>query len=610
MSTMKKRIAMIVVIGIAALLIGFKYCSRRSPDADSLRHSSGGDVIGFADRFDTYAWLGIPFAQPPVGELRWRAPRPAAPWSGVRKALTFSSMCPQVAPLRWRDRSFVLGSEDCLYLNVWTPRIAQPQLAQAKLPVMVWIHGGANTLGTSSANRGYRLAGTQSVVVVTLQYRLGLFGWFSHPALRHTALTPADASSNFALLDMIAALQWVRNNAAAFGGDPDNVTIFGQSAGAFDIFALLAAPPAKGLFQRAIAESGALRTVPRAKAENFADDADPGEENSSCEFIDKLLMSDGRAHDRAQAKSLQQTMSDAQLLEYLRGESIDQLLRVVTRRSTGLGYSTPTNIRDGYVLPDKPLMQVFADPTQYNSVPFILGSNRDEYKFFLWTRPRFTDMRLGFLPKLKDREEYDRISGYFSDQWQAVGVNEPANVLQHSQPAKVFAYRFDWADQPSIGDIDMGELFGAAHGIETTFTFGSDAVDGLPWFARVKDERAKAALSAAMIGYWATFAKTGMPGNGGDSEQPVWQPWQESGAKKMVFDIPDRGGIRSTDEAVKIIDLKQRLRSDPKIQTPRERCELYAQLFLYGMSSDFWSDAEYSALGCAEYPPAGFSSLM
>ena len=157
MSTMKKRIAMIVVIGIAALLIGFKYCSRPSPDADSLRHSSGGDLIGFADRFDTYAWLGIPFAQPPVGELRWRAPRPAAPWSGVRNALTFSSMCPQVAPFSWHDRSFVLGSEDCLYLNVWTPRIAQPQLAQAKLPVMVWIHGGANTLGTSSANRGYRL---------------------------------------------------------------------------------------------------------------------------------------------------------------------------------------------------------------------------------------------------------------------------------------------------------------------------------------------------------------------------------------------------------------------------------------------------------------------
>src|SRR5262249_32294971 len=163
---------------------------------------------------------------------------------------------------------------------------------------------------------------------------------------------------------------------------------------------------------------------------------------------------------------------------------------------------------------------------------------------------------------------------------------------------------------PTLGDIDMGELFGAAHGIETTFTFGSDAADGVTWFARVKDEEAKAALSAAMMGYWATFARTGMPDRGGSSAQPEWEPWQDGGAKKIVFDIPDRGGIRSTDEAVTMEDLKRRLRGDPKIRSVRERCELYAQLFLYEMSSDFWSDDEYNALGCAQYPPSDFSSVL
>lgn len=603
-------IAAVLAVGIALIVI--KPWAHRA-DNNSLRRLPVGDVVGFADKYDTYAWLGIPFAQAPLGELRWRAPRPSTPWNGTCKALKFSAACAQLSSITWRDKPFMIGSEDCLYLNVWTPRLAQQQIARTKLPVMVWIHGGGNTIGFSRVTQGYHLAGTQHVIVVSLQYRLGVFGWLSHPALRNTAndsgAAPADTSSNFALLDMIAGLQWVKNNIAAFGGDPDNITIFGESAGASDVFALLAAPPAKGLFHRAIAQSGSLRTLPRAAAENYRDDAEPGVENSSREFINKLLIVDGRAHDRNDAKTQQQKMDDAQLLNYLRSKSAQELLAVVKRRSLGM-YFTPVNIQDDYTLPPKPLIQIFADPTQYNSVPIILGGNRDEYKLFLWSKPEFTKMRFGFLPQIKNSDDYNRITGYFSNQWQAVGVDEPAAILQRSQGDTVFAYRLDWADQPKIGDIDLRELFGAAHGVDLPFVFGSDATTGYPLSGKAKNSAAQIELSAAIMNYWAAFAKNGAPGNGGNATLPLWQPWQPEGAKKLILNTIEHGGIRISEENISIADLKQRVRGDTNIKSARERCQLYVQLFLLALSNDYWSDDEYAALGCAQYPTTNFQSVL
>ncbi|HEY3698006.1 MAG TPA: carboxylesterase family protein [Spongiibacteraceae bacterium] len=608
---MKKYIAIaMLVVGIA--LIAIKPWTHHA-DNNSLRRLSDGDVVGFADKYDTYAWLGIPFAQAPLGELRWRAPRPLAPWNATRKALKFSARCAQLSPITWHDQPFTVGSEDCLYLNVWTPRLAQQQIALTKLPVMVWIHGGGNTLGYSSLTKGYHLAGTQHVIVVSLQYRLGVFGWLSHPALRNAAInsgfTPADTSSNFALLDMIAGLQWVKNNIAAFGGDPNNVTIFGESSGAQDVFALLAAPPAKGLFHRAIAQSGLLRTMPQAAAENYRDDAEPGIENSSREFINKLLIADGRARDRDDAKAQQQNLDDAQLLNYLRSKSAQELLAVVKRRTLGM-YFTPVNIQDGYALPQKPLIQIFADPTQYNSVPIMLGSNRDEYKLFLWSKPEFTKMRFGFVPQIKDIDNYNRIAGYFSDQWQAIGVDQPAAILQRSQGDTVFAYRLDWADQPTLGDVDLHELFGAGHSVDLPFVFGSDATTGFPFLAKTKNSAAQAKLSAAIMNYWAAFAKNGAPGNGGDATLPLWQPWQPEGAKKLIFNTTEHGGIRISEENIRIADLKRRVHNDTKIQSARERCQLYVQLFLLALSDDYWSDDEYATEGCAQYPTTSFQRVL
>ena len=240
----------------------------RVPAADSLRQAAAGPITGLLDERETHAWLGIPFAAPPVGEGRWSAPRPLPPRDDVLKATAFGPPCPQL----WGRMSGlagepgeVVGNEDCLYLNVWAPRkIEQP------LPVMVWIHGGGNTIGTAATYPGPRLAGDQQVVVVTTNYRLGVLGWMSHPALR-AGRDPLDGSGNYGLLDLVAALDWVQDNIAAFGGDPERVTIFGESAGGGNVFGLMASPRARGLFHRAIAQSGVAVTTPRWRAEHFAD---------------------------------------------------------------------------------------------------------------------------------------------------------------------------------------------------------------------------------------------------------------------------------------------------------------------------------------------------
>ena len=203
---------------------------------------------------------GIPFAAPPVDDLRWRPPQAPAKWDGVRAANAFSANCVQrqangaAFPPYGGDRSATTMSEDCLYLNVYT---AAPS-SSAKQPVMVWIHGGAWTSGAGAIYQGEDLA-RKGVVVVTVNYRLGLFGFFAHPEL--TAESPQHSSGNYALLDQIAALKWVQQNIAAFGGDPSRVTIFGESAGSWSVHNLVASPLAKGLFHRAIGESGARFSV-------------------------------------------------------------------------------------------------------------------------------------------------------------------------------------------------------------------------------------------------------------------------------------------------------------------------------------------------------------
>jgi para-nitrobenzyl esterase len=605
---MFKKLFLVLLILVAGGA-GYRSVTAPQPSELALRQLDSGGVVGFDTGRGSLAWLGVPFARPPLEELRWRPPQPVQSWTGVREALEHPPFCTQVLPFAWLPSAVTFGEEDCLYLNVWTPVMDPARASRERLPVMVWIHGGANTLGGSAAADPYRFAEEEGVVVVSLQYRLGLLGWFSHPALRQVAEKPLDRSSNFALLDMIAALEWVQANIGAFGGDADNVTIFGQSAGAFDVLALLASPPAQGLFHKAIAQSGTVNSVPRSQAENYIDDPVPGLPESNREFINNLFIADGKAADRAAARVLQDDMGADELLEYLRGKSAKSLFAGVARRGS-LGYFTPTNIRDGIVLPEGSMLDVFADPAAYNAVPVILGNNRDEYRMWLSGMDDFVQRRFGLWKTILDPDEYRRISAYFSDQWQAVGVSEPARALLSGQVGPVFTYRLDWSGQPTRWGVDESLLYGASHGIEVVLLFGREPVSSLPDFARTEDPASWDALSDVMRRYWANFARNGQPGGGGDSGLPRWEPWTEEEPRKMLLDSPRGGGVRMSGENVFSEDLKQRLRADPAIGSDRERCQLYAQLFRYALSSDFWDDDEYATLGCTEYPPEEFDGLI
>ena len=221
------------------------------------REPPAGPVRGFISTAGALAWQGIPFAKAPLGALRWRAPQPLDPWTETREALAFGSPCVQL-PVNMEgsgiDPNAPYGSEDCLFLNIYRPDTADDP--SDPLPVMVWIHGGGNSIGEASQFDGSRLAISQNVVVVTINYRLGPLGWFLHPQVTGTGESEADRAGNYGNLDQIAALQWVQANIATFGGNPANVTIFGESAGGRNVITLLLSPTANGLFHRAISQSG------------------------------------------------------------------------------------------------------------------------------------------------------------------------------------------------------------------------------------------------------------------------------------------------------------------------------------------------------------------
>ncbi|HEM47360.1 MAG TPA: hypothetical protein ENO23_10000, partial [Alphaproteobacteria bacterium] len=245
----------------------------REIDETSLRHPPAGDVVGYTGQYGSHVWSGLPYAAPPRGELRWRAPRPLARWSGRYEATRPATPCPQIAStfagVVDQEPGTHAGDEDCLQLDVYAPRMEPEALPgeDARLPVMVWIHGGGNVVGHAGFYDGGHLAQSQDVVVVAIHYRLGPLGFFRHAALRADARNALEASGNFGLLDQIRALEWVRDNIAAFGGDPANVTVFGESAGGRDVLALLLSEPARGLFHRAIAQSGAVRYAPLEESE-------------------------------------------------------------------------------------------------------------------------------------------------------------------------------------------------------------------------------------------------------------------------------------------------------------------------------------------------------
>jgi para-nitrobenzyl esterase len=572
-----------VGLGLAlALLAGCGGEDAPPPVADpsSRRALPAGEVVGATGRYGSHVWLGLPYAEPPVGERRWRPAVAAAPWTGVREALSFGSPCVQspspFAGVEGRPGE-VVGSEDCLFLNVYAPKDAEG------LPVMVWIHGGGNVIGLSDFYDGGALAARERVVVVTVNYRLGPFGWLRHAALREADASPEERSGNFGTLDLVRALEWVRDNVAGFGGDPARVTIFGESAGGTNVFTLLLAPQAAGLFSRAIVQSGGTRFASVAEAEHWADDpAEPGHRRSSNEIAARLLVAAGRAADRDAARTLLGSLPPAELARFLRERSAGELMAayLAGEGEPELLLDMPRVFADGAVLPAGDPLARFARADGWNRVPVVLGTNRDENKLFLFAQPLYVRQWLGFLPRVRDPELYLATAEALSAMWKATGADGPAEAMARVSP-DVFVYRFDWDEWPSLLGFDAAAYLGAAHGFEIPFVFGHwDLGRRGDFLFRDSNRASREALSDAMRSYWAQLAATGRPGAGLAGDLPAWEAWDpRPGAHKtLVLDSPEGGGVRMGSEPLTVEGVLASVAADPRLGTVRARCHVYREL--------------------------------
>lgn len=434
-----------------------------------------------------HAFLGIPYAEPPVGALRWAPPEPHAPWTTPRDATTFGGRCAQTGGAFGEAST----NEDCLYLNVYVPhrRAAAARDLRQKLPVMVWIHGGAFQNGSGENYDPTKLVTEGRVVVVTINYRLGALGFFAHPAL--SAESPAGISGNYGILDQQLALQWVQQNVAAFGGDPRKVTIFGESAGGISVHAQLASPLSAGTFHRAIVQSGAVFRQPTLDA----------------------------------AESAGTTLADAmgcpdQSAECLRALTVDDVLG---GQPSGLQTTSP--VIDGVVLPI-PIRDAL-ETGQFNRVPVMQGSNHDEMRLFvaagfdLQGRPvtpatydaavaGLLGLPLGVVPIMTNHYP---LANYASPDLAvaalATDVGFACNALASDEwlarYVPVYAYEFDDENAPQIFLPPVSFPYGAAHASELQYLF--DLPAAFPQALDADQER----LSDAMVGYWARFAKTGKP---------------------------------------------------------------------------------------------------
>jgi para-nitrobenzyl esterase len=557
----------------------------RQADAATRRNTALGTVIGHAGSAGTHAWHGIPFAKPPLGALRWRAPAPAEPWTGVREALAEAPGCAQPPPPIGADPNpdGSTGSEDCLYLNVFAPAFAAEAVPQgeARLPVMVWIHGGGNSIGDARVYDGGFLAAEHGVIVVAVQYRLGPFGWLRHAALRADAdASAADRSGNFGTLDLIQALAWVKQNIAAFGGDPTRVTVFGESAGGRNTYTMLQSPLAAGLFQRAISESGGLSSATLAEAENLTSDAEPGHENSSNELLLRLLIAHRGAPDRSAAAALAASLAPDEIAAFLRERSPGEFLAAYTG-SSGMGMLRfPQVFPDGTVLPADPAPEHFA-AGRYNQVPVIAGTNRDENKLFMAFDKKYVRLWFRVLPSIRDPKRYDRDAEYQALAWKLNGADDPARWMRAVQGPRVFAYRFDWDELGSFLWVDWSRAIGAGHAIEIPFVFGNFDTPLLRSLFDEDNLASRQQLSRAMMSYWTQFAATGAPGRGRAGDLPEWTAWSESNPSSprfLVFDSEADGGLRMSADAITPARLVTRMLEDSRFADAAERCALLAQL--------------------------------
>ena len=560
-----------IALGTLLLLGG---CTHVPSERVGLQRTTAlGPVVGSEDPTiaGVHSWKGIPYAAAPVGQRRWQAPEDPPAWTQPRAATSFAPACAQTGRLygpglnNRYDASIgstlgqTLGSEDCLYLNIWAP--AEP--SHTARPVIVWVHGGSNITGYTAdpVYDGAALARATGSVVVSVAYRLGVFGFLDLAPLK-TGDAATD-SGNFALLDIVKSLEYVQRNISAFGGDPGRVTLMGESAGAVNVYALLTSPMVAArpvaLFHRLVALSGGISsaaTLPPGSLSTILPRSVWATRGNA--LLVHSLMADGTAADRPSAEAHIASRTPQQLAAYLRGLPPDVVLTTVRSRLGPLGLAGANPIPDGHVVPADPIAAIRAG--RYVRVPVLAGNTRDESKLFpglLAMRPSLggTSGRL-----LDDATVFKLVHGYQPDakpasrieDWipaQYLPVDAPTtgfnariaeldriwffafrddvlNALTSRQP-EVWHYRFDWDELPPPFD----KVFGAAHSFDLPFVFGNF---GPSLYSNISFNQANKAgrldLSGKMAQSIGSFARDGDPNNA--RLGTVWPAWPRS----MVFD--------------------------------------------------------------------------
>lgn len=517
-------------------------------DKDIVVKSQSGNYLGI-EATDLYLFKGIPYAEPPVGDLRWRAPRDVEYLDAIIDATEFKNECVQPKDnSSIFNRNLSTGDEDCLYLNIYVPK-NQNSLNKNKFPVMYWIHGGSNIWGAGSDYDFSNLATSQQVIVVTINYRLGLFGWFASPFFAETG-EDLDKSYNFGHLDIIKGLEWVNQNISSFGGDKNNVTIFGESAGGSNTLTMIASPLAEGLFHKAISQSGYVSSYSTEYAESIS------------ELSSKNIF----------AEDIKYLTDSNEIVDYLQGLTQTEVYEKYIATAEKYVYPiTPITMRDGIVVPKEGIYKALekADP----DLIVVAGTNKDEMNYWFVNSEYFYDTSFEIRRTLKRSEANLRSwNKYRSAIWRYKGAEEPLRRMSKSND-NLYSYRLDWDEEDNgiFGDYSL--FVGAAHGIDVPFISNSFEMDQIPWYIKnilfpESSAEGRDALSSLMMRYWGNIAKYGDP-NVFVSQK--WEKFTASDNQMIILDNPQDPNFGMVTNPVVPKTLLKEIESDSALEI-EERC--------------------------------------
>ena len=540
--------------------------------------TSSGISIGYKSN-NVMHWDDIPYAKPPIGELRWKAPRKINNLSQIiiPKENNFCVQKPSGMGGSEGD-GFFSGSEDCLYLDIKTPL----NKINRKLPVMFWIHGGGNTSGLKDLYDFSTMVNRHNVVVVSINYRLGPFGWFTHPAIQGLQ-TGIDKSSNFGTLDIIEALKWVQSNISLFGGDPDNVTIFGESAGGHNVLSLLASQQAKGLFHKAISQSGYTTSIDVNAA--YKQDKDtPTSNHTTFNIVNRILKQKSINND-------QETIDKSELRAMLLDLKSEEFFSYYADRPSY--EEIPLLTADDVVVPLIGLSNALSSKDHLNVVPTIAGSNRDEVKLWLGSAEYFVDLKFSPIGKLlgipkvslKDEEAFEIFNHYRSSAWKLRGVDGPLRSMKEAGNKNLYAYRYDWDDHRRFIVGDFRKLIGAAHATEIPLLTGNNKLVGDYGFLIYPRGPSKRFTSKNMMKFWANFAKEGAPGKSTNSIK--WDAYDDADRSNFMI-LDRRSNLKMSSDTISFESLVADLYKETKV-TDLEKCVVLLQMLTF-VGNDLYDD--------------------